>query len=492
MSLVECVPNFSEGRRPEVIAAIRNAIAGAPGVRFLDVSADPWHNRSVMTFVAPPREAVAGAFAGIRAARDLIDLTRHDGVHPRMGAADVVPFVPLEGCTLDECAELARQLGERVGNELHIPVYLYAHAANWPARRDLADVRRGGFERLRTEVGTAPERAPDFGPHRIHPTAGAVAIGARKVLVAYNVYLGPAANLPAARAIARAVRDSSGGLPGVKALAFEVNEQAQVSMNLVDLEQTGLADVYEAIRREAAERGLEPTWSEIVGLVPEGALGDAAAAALRLKGFSRGHVLEHRLRETNATPDLDTLLDRVAAPTSAPGGGSVAAYAGALAAALVAMVAGVASRRGLGGASAVEPALARLRSLARELLRLAGEDAEAYTRYAKARAARSGVDEALLEAARVPVRIARAAGEAAGEAAELARTGLPAAAADAATAALLAHAVCASMALTVRVNVAGLADRTAGAQLVAEAEAQSQSASDNAARAVSAATPTEA
>ncbi|HUF31275.1 MAG TPA: glutamate formimidoyltransferase [Gemmatimonadaceae bacterium] len=492
MSLVECVPNFSEGRRPEVIAAIRNAIADTSGVRLLDVSADPWHNRSVMTFVAPPEAAVAGAFAGIRAARDLIDLTRHGGVHPRMGAADVVPFVPLEGCTLEDCAELARQLGERVGNELHVPVYLYAHAANWPARRDLADVRRGGFERMRTEVGTAPERAPDFGPHRIHPTAGAVAIGARQILVAYNVYLGPASNLPVARDIARAVRDSSGGLPGVKALAFEVNEQAQVSMNLVDLEHTGLADVYDAIEREAAERGVEPTWSEIVGLVPERALWDAGAAALRLRGFSPAHVLEHRLRETAANQDLETLLDRVAAPTSAPGGGAVAAYAGALAAALVAMVAGVASRRGLGGESALEPALTRLRALAQELLRLADDDAEAYARYARARTSQSGVQAALLEAARVPVRIARAARIAAREAAELARTGLPAAAADAATAALLAHAVCASMALTVRVNVAGLADRAAGAPLVAEAEAQSRAAGDDATQAVNAATPADA
>jgi glutamate formiminotransferase/formiminotetrahydrofolate cyclodeaminase len=478
--LIECVPNFSEGRRPEVIAAIRQAIAAVRGVRVLDLSTDPWHNRTVITFAAAPDAALQAAFEGIRTARDLIDLTAHQGVHPRMGAADVVPFVPLDGSTLDECAALARELGDRVGRELHLPVFLYEHAALVPSRRNLADVRRGGFEHLRSQIGASPEHAPDCGPHRLHPTAGAVAIGARAPLVAFNAYLGPATVLPAVRQIARAIRESSGGLPGVKALAFEVNGQAQLSMNLVALDRTGLAAVQRAIEHEAAARGLAVTHSEIVGLVPEQALWLAGADALRLANFDADHVLEHRLRATAPAPDLETLLDRIAAPVSAPGGGSVAAYAGALAAALAEMVGGVAARRGLGGSAATGHALAALRTAARELLALAADDADAYTRYALERQARRDAEHALLEAIRVPVRIARAACAVSAAAARLAGDGLPAAAADAATAALLAEAVCRAAALTARVNVAALRDPGSGATLLAEAEALASDAHINA------------
>ncbi|MHB1073878.1 MAG: glutamate formimidoyltransferase, partial [Gemmatimonadaceae bacterium] len=196
MKLIECVPNFSEGRRPEVVQQIRDAIAAVEGAHILDVSSDASHNRSVITFVAPVDAAVAAAFAGIAKARDLIDLTRHAGEHPRMGAADVVPFIPLEGTTMEDCIVLARQLGERVAKELAIPVYLYERAATTPARENLADVRRGEFEGIRDEIGKNPARRPDFGAAKVHPTAGAVAIGARPFLVAYNVYLGPASNMP--------------------------------------------------------------------------------------------------------------------------------------------------------------------------------------------------------------------------------------------------------------------------------------------------------
>jgi glutamate formiminotransferase len=226
MKLIECVPNFSEGRRPEVVAAIRDAIAAAPGVAVLDVSSDPSHNRTVVTFVAPAETIVDAAFAGIRTARDLIDLNRHAGEHPRIGAADVVPFVPLDGATMDDCVALARALGERVGRELEVPVYLYERAATRPERENLADVRRGEFEGLRDELGRNPARDPDFGPKAIHPTFGAVAIGARPFLIAYNVYLGPATNLPVAKEVAKAVRGSSGGLRYVKALGLEVDGQA--------------------------------------------------------------------------------------------------------------------------------------------------------------------------------------------------------------------------------------------------------------------------
>ncbi len=221
--LVECVPNFSEGRRPDVVQRIRDAIAAVPGAAVLDVSSDASHNRTVVTFVASADIAVDAAFAGIRTATMLIDLRHHTGEHPRIGATDVMPFVPLEGTTMEECVALARALGERVGRELAIPVYLYERAATRPSRENLADVRRGEFEVLRDAITTDPDRAPDFGPARLHSGAGAIAIGARPFLVAYNVYLGPVTNLPVAKEVAKAVRGSSGGLRYVKALGLEVD-----------------------------------------------------------------------------------------------------------------------------------------------------------------------------------------------------------------------------------------------------------------------------
>src|SRR5258706_4687633 len=229
MKLVECVPNFSEGRRPEVVGGSRDGIAAVEGVSVLDVSSDASHNRSVITFVALVDTAVDAAFAGIRAAAERIDLCKHAGEHPRMGATDVRPFVPIEASTMEDCTALARELGERVGRELGIPVFLYERAATRPDRENLADVRRGEFEGIRADIGATPQRTPDFGPAKVHPTAGAVAIGARPLLVPYNVYLGAASNLPVAKDVARAVRASAGGLRYVKDLSFEVGGQAQVS-----------------------------------------------------------------------------------------------------------------------------------------------------------------------------------------------------------------------------------------------------------------------
>src|SRR5919112_349252 len=291
MKLIECVPNFSEGRRTEVVAEIRDAIAAVQGVAVLDVSSDVSHNRTVITFVAPADVAAEAAFAGIRVARERIDLRQHSGEHPRIGAADVVPFIPLEGATMDDCVALARSLGERVGRELDVPVYLYERAASRPERENLADVRRGEFEGLSKELGANPARDPDFVPKRIHPSFGAVAIGARPFLVAYNVYLGAASNLPVAKEVAKAVRGSSGGLRHVKALGLEVDGQAQVSMNLVDTEKTPLHRAYELVAAEAAAHGVEPTWSEIVGLVPERVLLDAGVRHVRLKKFSHDNQI---------------------------------------------------------------------------------------------------------------------------------------------------------------------------------------------------------
>ena len=319
MRLIECVPNFSEGRDITIVHAIRDKIAAVDGVSILHVTADASHNRSVITFVVPYESAVAAAFAGIRAARDHIDLTQHGGVHPRIGAADVVPFIPLDGATMEECIALAHALGARVGAELEIPVYLYENAATRASRRNLADVRRGAFEGLRDEIRTNPDRAPDYGPRHVHPTFGAVAMGARPFLIAYNVYLGDAANLSIARQVARAVRASSGGLPAVKALGLEVDGQAQVSMNLVDIEQTSLVTAFDAVEREARARGVDVTWSEIIGLVPSSQLLGAAATHLRLRQRIDDHVLEHRMLEARGTSHtLRSYVDAVASADPYP------------------------------------------------------------------------------------------------------------------------------------------------------------------------------
>jgi glutamate formiminotransferase/formiminotetrahydrofolate cyclodeaminase len=483
MRLVECVPNFSEGRRSEVIAAIRNAIAGVAGVTILDTSSDLSHNRTVVTFVVPVENAVDAAFAGIRKALEVIDLNHHSGEHPRMGAADVVPFIPLEGTTMEDCIVLARSLGERVGRELEIPVYLYERAATRTDRENLADVRRGEFEGLRDQIGTDPARVPDFGPNRIHPTAGAVAIGARPFLVAYNVYLGPATNLQVAKDVAKALRHSTGGLRYVKALGLEVDGQAQVSMNLVDTEKTPLFRAYEMVKLEAAAQGVATTWSEIVGLVPERALLETAARHVQLRNFSSEMVLERRVRDAvQGGQSLSGFVSSVASSAPVPGGGSVAAHVGALAAALVQMVAGLTA-----GKKKYATVDAEMRSVAldaaglvTELSALVAKDAAAFAEVSTAykmpnepedaaAKRRDAVARALLGAAQVPLDTARACVRAADLAVVVANKGNTNAASDAGVAALLAEAGCRGAALNVRINVASLEDRSAGAGLLEEA-----------------------
>ncbi|HEY5059955.1 MAG TPA: glutamate formimidoyltransferase, partial [Gemmatimonadaceae bacterium] len=347
MKLVECVPNFSEGRRPEVIGRIRQAIEAVDGVAMLDISSDESHNRTVMTFVVPIETAVDAAFAGIRVARAEIDLNTHRGEHPRMGATDVVPFIPLEGATMEDCIVLARALGERVGRDLEIPVFLYERAASTASRENLADVRRGEFEGIREEMNAgATARQPDFGPPRVHATAGAVAIGARPFLVAYNVYLGPASNIGVAKAVAKAVRGSSGGLRYVKGLGLEVDGQAQVSMNLVDTDKTPLYRAYDVVKMEAEAQGVSPTWSEVVGLVPERALFETAARHIQLRDFKPEIVLENKVRAVmQGGESLSGFVASVASSSPTPGGGSVAAHVGALGAGLAQMVAGLTAGR---------------------------------------------------------------------------------------------------------------------------------------------------
>jgi glutamate formiminotransferase/formiminotetrahydrofolate cyclodeaminase len=492
MKLVECVPNFSEGRRPEVIEAIRAAIASVEGVSVLDVSSDASHNRSVITFVAPVETAVDAAFAGIRVAAERIDLCKHTGEHPRIGATDVVPFIPLEGSTMDDCIALARTLGERVGRELAIPVYLYERAATTPARENLADVRRGEFEGLRDEIGKNPARNPDFGPSQIHPTCGAIAIGARPFLVAYNVYLGPASNLQIAKNIAKAVRGSSGGFKYVKGLGLEVDGQAQVSMNLVDTEKTPLHTAFDFVKMRADAEGARVTWSEIVGLVPERVLIDAAVNHLQLRQFTPNQLLDHQVREVmSGGESLSGFVAAVASSNPVPGGGSVAAHTGALAAALAQMVAGLTIGKKKYAAVDAEMKEAALRAVAlgNTLSALVKRDAEAYSQVSEAyklpkepadAAARraEAVTTALLKAAEVPLETARASVEVAKLAALVAEKGNTNAVTDAGVAALLAQAACRGAAYNVRVNVQALDDKSKGKALAREAERLVKQAGD--------------
>ncbi len=293
--LVECVPNFSEGRRQDVIDEIVAAIRSVPRVWILDVESDPDHNRSVITCVGEPEAVVDAMFRAIAKAAELINLDEHEGEHPRIGATDVVPFVPLRGVTMQDCVELARLLGQRVGEELGIPVYLYEAAATRPDRENLANIRKGEYEGLKEAIKSDPDRAPDFGPRELGP-AGATVIGAREFLIAFNVYLNTD-DVSVAKKIARAVRHSSGGLRYVKALGMLVGGQAQVSMNLTNFKKTPIFRVVEMIRREAARYGCTITHSELVGLTPLEAMLDVAQWYLQLNDFTASQVLERRLEE---------------------------------------------------------------------------------------------------------------------------------------------------------------------------------------------------
>jgi glutamate formiminotransferase/formiminotetrahydrofolate cyclodeaminase len=483
MKLIECVPNFSEGRRPEVIAAIRDAIVAVPGIALLDVSSDPSHNRTVVTFAAPADQAVRAAFAGIAKARELIDLTTHTGEHPRIGATDVCPFIPLDGATMDDCVALARELGARVGAELGIPVFLYEKAATRPDRTNLADIRRGEFEKARDEIGSNPERVPDFGPNKIHPTAGASVIGARPFLVAFNVYLGPATNLAVAKEVAKAVRASGGGLPAVKGLGLEVDGQAQVSMNLTDTDTTPIWRAYDAVKAEAEKRGVTPTWSEIVGLVPQRALFETAAHHIQLKGFSNAMVLEHKVREAaSAGETVSGFVASVASNAPVPGGGSVVAHVGSLGAALAEMVAGLTiGRKKYAAVDADMKELAtHAVTLGARLTALVKEDADSYTLVSSAyklpkdtpeqtTARDSAIQAALMKAAEVPLETARACVAVAKLAAICAQKGNSNAVSDAGVAALLAEAACKGAAYNVRINVSSMKDPKTGKKLADEA-----------------------
>ncbi|HEY6196461.1 MAG TPA: glutamate formimidoyltransferase [Candidatus Eisenbacteria bacterium] len=471
--LVECVPNFSEGRRREVVDQILDAVASVSGVTLLDREMDPDHNRSVLTFAGEPDAVLEAAFRAVARAAELIDLNHHQGQHPRMGATDVVPFVPVEGVTLDDCAELARRLGRRVGEELEIPVFLYEAAASTPARTSLADVRRGEFEGLREAIGTDPARRPDFGPEAIHATAGATAIGARRFLVAFNANLNTP-DVRVAKAVAAAIREQSGGLKHVRALGFSIENgrRAQVSMNLVNVEATPIHRVLALVRDEAARHGTTISGCEVVGLVPEAALLAAGEHLLQLEGFQRDQVLELRLRTPPLTEavSIGGFFDQVAGPTPTPGGGTVAAFVGALASCLATMVANL--TLGRKKYAAVETEMTGLKrealGLRGELLALGRRDSEAFEAVLRARRMpqatgeeRASRDAAIavadLEACRVPLATAQACARVVALAATVAGHGNVNACSDAGVAGLLARAAGEGALLNVQINLKSLA-----------------------------------
>jgi glutamate formiminotransferase / formiminotetrahydrofolate cyclodeaminase len=343
--LVECVPNFSEGRNAAVYTEIADAIRSVRGINVLDVSADPDHNRTVITFVGQPADVEEAAFRGISKASELINLDYHKGEHPRIGATDVCPFIPIRGVTIHDCVEMVHRLGQRVGDELGIAVYLYGDAATSPKREKLSNIRHGEYELWKAEVATNPARQPDFGPAVAKPW-GATVIGVRPFLIAYNLYLN-SNNVEIADKIARTIRFSSGGLRYVQAKGFLVEDQAQVSMNLTNFEKTAIFRVQEMVRREAANHGLTITKAELVGMIPQKALMDSAKYYLQLEEMVDEQVLEFRLQEHQEEADTTpySFLEAVASNRPTPGGGSVAALAGALAASLAHMVAGLTVNR---------------------------------------------------------------------------------------------------------------------------------------------------
>ena len=419
MRLIECVPNFSEGRRQEVINSIADAIRSTPGVTLLDVESNADHNRSVISFVGEPVPVKQAALAASAKAIELIDLNNHKGEHPRMGAVDVVPFVPLTGATMDDCITLAKEFGKEFAESLHVPVFLYEEAASMQERRNLADVRAGEFEGLRNKIGKDPAKKPDFGPDKIHPTGGATAVGAREILIAYNVNLGTD-DLATAKKIAHQLRAKDGGLTYVKALGFELKERGvvQVSMNMTDYHRSQLFKAEELVELFADRYGVPVVGSEIVGLVPMDALVDSAEFYLKLENFSREQILEKRLFAPSPSSltdmNLSTFAEEVASKKATPGGGSVAAYIGALAAALVCMVGRIilSKKETSQESNRLQELVRQGESLRQWFLGLVVEDAEAFESVLRAfklpkdnpDVRRKAVQQATMKAAEVPLR----------------------------------------------------------------------------------------
>src|SRR6202047_3299501 len=392
--LIECVPNFSEGRDAAKVDAIVAAMSKVPSVYVLDREMDADHNRCVVTLAGNPDAVAEAALLGVGKALELIDLTKHTGAHPRIGATDVVPFIPIDGVSIEDCVALARRVGNEIWNHYRIPVYFYEAAAQRPERVNLENIRRGQFEGLREEMKRDHNRLPDIGEPKLHPTAGATVVGARKFLIAYNVNLNTS-DIGIANKIAKAIRFSSGGLRYVKSMGVELKARnlAQVSINLTDFEQTPMHRVYEMVKREAARYGAIPVGSEIVGLIPKKAIEMAADYFLQIENFSPEQVFENRLQAALTGEPLDAaakdgklgglarpFLEAVAAPAATPGGGSVSALAGALAASLGQMVAGLSRKKKAQAAfvNRLSEALDQLRRDTAELAEAIDRDAASY------------------------------------------------------------------------------------------------------------------
>lgn len=481
--LVECIPNFSEARRPEVVNKIIDTISSVPGVTVLDHHSDMDHNRTVVTYVGEPTAVEEAAFLAMQVAAQLINLDEHTGEHPRIGATDVIPFVPISDVTMQECIEMARRLGKRAGEELNIPVFLYEEAASIPDKQNLENIRSGQYEKLITDIGKTPVKTPDFGPTTLGK-AGATVIGARQPLIAFNIYLSTN-DVSIAQKIARAVRHSSGGLRFVKGMGVMVEGRAQVSMNLTNYRKTPVARVVEFVRREAERYGVGIHHSELVGLIPQEALIDAAQWYIQLDDFENDQILEQKLfqvmqktspKTTEAEPDF---LDQLAAATPTPGGGAAAAHTAAAGAALVTMVARITS--GKKKYIDVKERMFEMIDLAedyRKKLSQAGhDDSAAFDQVMEAFRLPKNTDEeivirdaavqkATIHAAEVPLQVASMALEVMKLAYEAAEKGNINAISDAASGLFFAKSALLSACLNVRTNTLGITDQAKNSELL--------------------------
>ncbi len=482
-TLVECVPNFSEGRDKAKVDAIIDAMK-MPGVYLLDREMDSDHNRCVITLVGE-REAIQEAsIRGVGKAAELIDLNVHTGAHPRMGASDVVPFIPIDGVTIEDCVAMANHVGEQIWKRFRIPVYLYEAAARTAERQGLENIRRGQFEGIRAEIATNPARRPDFGEPRLHPTAGATVVGARKFLIAYNVFLNTT-DVDVAKKIAKAVRCSNGGMRFLKGAGFLVRGLAQVSMNLTDFEQTPVHRVFEMVKREAARYGVMPVSSEIVGLIPKKALEQAAEWFLQVENFDSSLILENRLASVmggkmaigGLRAGVEPFVEQLAAPTATPGGGSASAAAAAMAAGLAVMVASMSrgKKAYLQYEAQLSAAIARLTPLREELKAAVDADADSYNSVMKAyKQAKAATDEAsgnamiegaLKEATTVPLSVAEKSHEVAQIVKSLNPITNPNMKSDLTTALALAAAALTGALANVEINLASLKDQAFAAEV---------------------------